>query len=105
MQTTQTTYQHILLNENGTPIIAGTRTKVIEVVLDKIAYGWSPEEMALQHPYLSLSQIHSAFAYYYDHQRELDEDIWQRYENVEQVRIKAQPSTLQIRLRREGLLN
>jgi hypothetical protein len=31
-------------------------------VLDKIAYGWIPEEMHLQHPHLSLAQIHAALS-------------------------------------------
>ncbi len=33
------------LDHRGVAWIAGTRVKVIEVVLDKIAYGWSPEEI------------------------------------------------------------
>ena len=49
--------------------------EVIELVLEKSAYGWRLEEIHFQHPYLSLDQIHSALAYYWDHQTELDEDI------------------------------
>ena len=63
---------HIEIDDQGVPWIAGGNTKVIEVVLDKLAYGWSPEEMHLQHPHLSLAQIHAAFSYYYEHQEELD---------------------------------
>lgn len=66
---------HIRLDERGVAWIDGTNTKVIEVVLDKLAYGWSPEEMHLQHPHLSLSRIHAAFLYYYDHQVEMDAEI------------------------------
>ena len=39
---------HIKIDDQGVPWIAGGNTKVIEVVLDKLAYGWSPEEMHLQ---------------------------------------------------------
>jgi uncharacterized protein (DUF433 family) len=60
----ETRYEHIVLNENQVPYIVGTTTKVIELVLDHIAYGWSPEELHFQFPYLSLGQIHSALAYY-----------------------------------------
>jgi hypothetical protein len=35
-------------------------------VLDKLAYGWSPEEIHFQHPALSLAQIHAALSYYYE---------------------------------------
>ena len=35
----ETAYKHIVLNENNVAMIAGTRTKVIELVLDYQAYG------------------------------------------------------------------
>jgi len=50
----------IELDDRGVAWIAGANTKVIEAVLDKIAHGWSPEEMHLEHPHLSLAQIHAA---------------------------------------------
>jgi hypothetical protein len=37
--------------------IAGTKVKFIEVVLDKIAYGSSPQEIHFQHPNLSLTKL------------------------------------------------
>ncbi len=54
MQVVETKYEHVILNEDNVPIIADTNTKVIELILDKIAYGWSPEERRFQHPYLTL---------------------------------------------------
>jgi uncharacterized protein (DUF433 family) len=68
----------IELDEQGVAWIIGTRVKVIEVALDKLAHGSSPEEMAFQYPHLSLAQIHAALAYYYEHQGELDADIERR---------------------------
>ena len=47
----------IELDERGIAWLAGTRVKVLEVVLDKIAYGSSPEAIHFQHPNLSLAQI------------------------------------------------
>ena len=46
----ETGYPHIALDESGRPVIAGTTLKVIELVVEKLAYGWSPEELHLQHP-------------------------------------------------------
>lgn len=64
---------HIRLDEHGVAWIENTKIKVIEkVVLDKLAYGSSPEEIHFQYPHLSLVQIHAAYTYYYDHQAELD---------------------------------
>jgi hypothetical protein len=37
---------HIVLDDRGIPWIDGTNVKVIEVVLDKLAHGSSPEEMS-----------------------------------------------------------
>ena len=50
----------IEIDEKGVPWISGANTKVVEVVLDKLAYGWSPEEIHFQHPHLSLAQIHAS---------------------------------------------
>src|ERR1051325_11619581 len=76
----------IELDEQGVPWITGANTKVVEVVLDKLGHGWSPEEMHRQHPHLSMAQIHAALAYYYEHQDEVHADIERRDQYVEQLR-------------------
>ena len=65
----------IELDGRGIAWIGGTKVKVTEVVLDKIAYGWSPEEIHFQHPHLSLAQIHAALTYYYENQSQMDTQI------------------------------
>ena len=58
----------------GKPIIVGTRTRVSNIV----AYyrlGLSPEELAREFQHLTLSQIHDALSYYYEHQKEIDREI------------------------------
>jgi uncharacterized protein (DUF433 family) len=76
----------IEIDGKGVPWISGANTKVVEVVLDKMAYGWSPEEMHRQHPHLSMAQIHAALSYYYEHQAEVDADIERRNRYVEEMR-------------------
>ena len=98
----ETRYEHIVLNEDRVPEIAGTTMKVVELVVEQRAYGWSPEELHFQHPYLTLGQIHSALAYYWDHRDELDHDIRRRLERVEELRGMNQPSKLAERLRAQG---
>ena len=68
--------------------------KITELILDKIAYGWSPEEVQFQHPHLNLGQIYSALAYYPDHQEELGEIIQRQLEHVDHKKKKAQPTPL-----------
>jgi uncharacterized protein (DUF433 family) len=65
----------IELDGRGIAWIGGTKVKVTEVVLDKMTYGWSPEEIHFQHPHLSLAQIHAALTYYYENQSQLDAQI------------------------------
>ena len=75
-----------MLNQQNQPIIKGTKFKVIELVLDKIAYGWNPEELQYQHPQLTLGQVYSALAYYADHQEEFDKEIEIQLQHVDQLR-------------------
>jgi uncharacterized protein (DUF433 family) len=99
MSVAETQYEHVILNGDDVPVIDGTSMKVIELVLGRMAYGWSPEELHFQHPYLTLGQIYSALAYYWDHKEELDRDIERRLEFVDQVRQTREPSPLVARLR------
>src|SRR5713226_7380901 len=69
---------HIRPDPQGVAWIDDTNVKVIEVVLDRLAYGWSPEEIHFQHPGLSLAQIHGALSYYYENQERLDTEIERR---------------------------
>lgn len=81
----ETRYEHVVLDEERVPNIDGTTMKVVELVIEQQAYGWSPEELQFQHPYLGLGQIYSALAYYWDHREELDRDIQRRLEQVEEL--------------------
>jgi uncharacterized protein (DUF433 family) len=100
----ETRYEHIILDQDNVPIIAGTTTKVIELILDSRAYGWSPEELHFQHPYLTLGQIYSALAYYWDHQEELDQDIERRLQLVDQIQQGLKPTPLEARLKAKGMI-
>ena len=102
---TMVTTAHIHLDDKGVAWIDDTNVKVIEVVLDKIAHGSSPEEIHYQHPGLSLAQIHAALSYYYDHQEEIDEEIERRLREVDAMAAQAGNDTpLRRRLRAAGLL-
>ena len=104
MSVVETRYEHVILNEKDVPVIAGTNMKVVELILERMAYGWSPEELHFRHPYLTLGQIYSALAYYWDHQEELDQDIERRLQFVDQVQRAVKPSPLVARLRAKGLI-
>jgi uncharacterized protein (DUF433 family) len=90
---------HIYLDEEGRAWIDDTNTKVIEVVLDKLAYSWSAEEIHDQHRHLSLAQIHAALSYYYDHQAQIDTEIERQDKEIEALMENAKDSPLKKRLR------
>ena len=104
MPVTETQYEHIMLDEHGVPIIEGTTMKVIELVGAAMTNDWSPAELHDQFPFLTLGQIHSALAYYWDHKQALDEDMEQRLQRVEELRRQAGPSPLRARLKEQGLI-
>src|SRR3954451_14799262 len=59
----------------GKPRLDGHRITVKHVVLDYQRAGMSPDEIVSAYPSLTLSDVHAALAYYYDHQAEIDADI------------------------------
>lgn len=104
MNSMQTSYEHIVTDERGTPLIAGTTMKVVELVIEKLAYGWSAEELCFQHPYLSLGQIYSALAYFADHETEFEKDIEKRLELSIKLQRDAGAPPLLTRLRTKGFI-
>jgi uncharacterized protein (DUF433 family) len=102
MTLAETRYEHIVLDARGIARIAGTTMKVGELVTAQTAYGWSPEELHFQFPHLSLGQIHSALAYYWDHRDELDRDIARRRAAVDRQQRQTPDVPLRARLRAQG---
>lgn len=100
MAAIETHYQHIVLDDQGVPHISGTTMKVAELVVAQMAYGWSPDELAFQFPYLSLGQIHSALAYYWDHKADIDEQIRRDDARVKQLRQSLPEPPVVSKLRR-----
>ena len=96
------TYPHIELAADGVAVIAGTRTKVVEVVLDRLAHHWDADEIQRQHPHLSLAQIYAALSYYHDHREEIDREIEERLERVERIAASQPPSVVRAKLQMRG---
>ena len=67
-------YPHIIINPDvsgGQPVIEGSRIPVITLIRAH-QLGMDFDEILVQYPDLRPEQLHVAFAYYLDHQAELD---------------------------------
>ncbi len=97
--------EHIDVDDNGIARIVGKRTKVIQIVMDKMANDWNPEQIQAQYSHLSLAEIHAAFAYYYDHQAELDLQIERDVNEAQARSASAGESDIVQKLRDSGKLS
>jgi len=57
------------------------------------------QELGAGQPHLTLSQIHAALAYYYDHKAEIDAQIEREREEFEQILAKQDESPLRKKIR------
>lgn len=55
----------------GQPVIAGTSTRVSDLVASHLYRGLSPEALAVNFS-LDLGQVYAALAYYYQHKTDMD---------------------------------
>ena len=60
---------------SGSPVIKGTRIRVVDVAIEYEYLNRTPDEIVNAHPHIKLEQIHDALSYYYENRAELDEKI------------------------------
>jgi uncharacterized protein (DUF433 family) len=96
---------HIRFDDRGVAWIDDTNIKVIEIALEQIAHGSSPEEICDGHGgYLTMAQIHAALTHYYDHQSEYDQEIDRQLREHDESRAGSMDSPGRRRLRAMGKL-
>jgi hypothetical protein len=105
MSTTAVKYPHIDKPADGPAHLEShPRVRVAQIIASYIAYGWSVPEMCRQYPYLKPAEVHSAMAYYFDHTREIEEEIEHDAQLTDEYARKDGPSPFQRRMRAEGRL-
>ena len=77
--------------------ITGTRISVQDVYVWHELMGKSPDQIVVEYPFLSLVQIHSALAYFYDHADEIREQLRRGRDEAERIKA-ANPPKLAIKL-------
>lgn len=84
MKARKSAYPHILTNSRiagGAPIIQGTRIAV-RTIAGYYQLGMTADEILQSLPHLTQSQVHAALTFYFDHQKEIDQDL-ERNSNVQ----------------------
>jgi uncharacterized protein (DUF433 family) len=98
-----TAYPHIVKPPDGPAHLERyPRIRVAQIVTDYLAYGWSPDQMVRQFEHLTLSEVHAAMLYYWDHQQEIDAEIQAELEEYDRARAAAPPSPFLLRMRALG---
>jgi uncharacterized protein (DUF433 family) len=80
------------------------RIRVAQIVIDYLNNGWSADEICIHYPHLMRAEVHSAMAYYFDHQAEIDAEIAEEQKMIEQSYKNAKPTPFEQRMRSQGLL-
>jgi uncharacterized protein (DUF433 family) len=73
----------------GTPVITGTRVRVIDVAMEYERIGLTPDQIVEAHPHLTLEAVHDALSYYYGNRAAMDEKIRREKEFLRRVSHKA----------------
>ena len=77
------TWQYLKIDSQGQAKIADSRVSVSQLIQEKYAHGWSPEELHFQHPEISLAAIYSALSYYYTYQPKIDAQIAEEQQTIQ----------------------
>jgi uncharacterized protein (DUF433 family) len=101
---TTTLSGHIEIDDTRVARIAGSRIKVIHLVMEKQANDWSPEETQKNFPHLSLAAVYAAMTYYHDHRTECDAQIDASLRLAEESRSSTPDGAFVKRMRSEGKL-
>jgi uncharacterized protein (DUF433 family) len=94
-------HPNIEISTDGHAKIRGTGFKV-RILADEYLNGATPKQLVEWHPQLSLAQIHSALAYYYDHQQAFDDEIAELRRFAEEMYANRGESLLSKKLREMG---
>lgn len=86
----------------GKACIAGHRVRVLDVVAWHEHQGMTPDEIVSHVPTITLAEVHSALAYYFDHIEEIQEEMREERAFAEEFR-RSHLSLLEAKLRQERL--
>jgi uncharacterized protein (DUF433 family) len=81
----------------GRACIAGHRIRVMDIAILYEQMGMSADEIVSEFPTITLSDVHVALAYYFEHVDEIQEEMRQEDEFAEEF-LRNNPSVIDLRL-------
>ncbi len=103
--TTAVSYPHIMKAEGKSARLERQpRIRVAQIVVNYRDLGNSADDVCVHYPHLTLAEVHSALAYYFDHQAEIDAEIAEEQRMIDESYKNAQPTQVELKLRAQGLL-
>jgi len=81
----------------GAPVIEGTGIQVMDIAVRYHLLGNPSDEILAAYPDLTLSQVHDALSYYYDHKEEMDKEWKNSLKRVDEIK-KGHKSVLEKKL-------
>jgi uncharacterized protein (DUF433 family) len=91
---TKTEYPYVQINPkvcNGSPVITGTRIRIVDIAVEYEYMSWTPDDVINAHPHLKLEQVHDALSYYYEHRDEIDKKIKEDEDFIQKLRQAQKP--------------
>ena len=88
MQKTKMGHPYIVADKrvcNGSPVVKGTRTRVVDIAIEYEYLNHTPDEIINAHPHLKLEQVHDALSYYYENRNQLDQKIKKDKQFIQQL--------------------
>lgn len=79
---------------DGEPVIASTGIRVLDIAVRYEIMGMAPEDIIIAFPHLTLSQVHDALSYYYEHKHDIDKTWKDALKKVETLK-RLHPSVLE----------
>jgi uncharacterized protein (DUF433 family) len=86
----------------GRACLAGHRVRVLDIVAWHEHQGMTPDDIVSHVPSLTLADVHTALAYYFDHMAEIQEEMRTERERTEELR-GSHPSLVEAKLRQARL--
>ena len=90
---------HLHCDSNRAVWIDQTGYRVVDLVREHLAHGWSAESLRENHPDLSLAQIHAALAWFYDHEQAVLDEISEKALLADRIFESAGSRSVQERIR------